>query len=199
MDLDQAFEDDVAWLKEHASEDTDRFSTRIVDDFTEDTDVIWLQSALQYATWALDRVMTIRYLEHSLTDRERTGVASSLYAMAAGYLGTIAPYPSRVLAELMEVTELTETEEDDTDLLLFVRSGAFSGHIMTATDFQTGFDVGLDLESRGVLPTVQMAEQWLARRRETGAGSLDPEPGGAVQRLLRQFLGGRVAKAGERP
>lgn len=149
-------------LNEHPTAEADRFFADIVEKYSEDTDVFWIQKAIAYAQSAKDKTVSRGYLEQLLSDYSRYGVLGPVLNTACSHLGMIAEYPNQVLAQTIEAEHPVSYPGEE--IVIFgVRTAAYGGYIMTVTGFQTGFDAGQALKASRRQPTLAQAEEFIAQ------------------------------------
>ena len=164
----------LSGLSEHPTPEATAFFSSVVQDFDpDDTDGYWIQQAIKYAgNLKSNPEEAIHYLETMLGNYQRYRVIGSSLGTAAYSLGRIASYPNAVLARAMEGDAQdhyvpSAPEDEDADLVTFIKKSAYGAYIMTATDFQTGFDASQELKESPRQPTVRMAEDFISKWRES--------------------------------
>jgi len=153
-------------LSEQPTPGATAFFASVVANFDpDDTDGFWIQQAIGYAgTLGRASPDAVHYLEAILGDYRRYSVLSGLIGTAAYALGRIADHPNTLLVRAIEGDSVgfyapPAAEDDDAELVAFVRAAAYGAYIMTPTDFQTGFDAAQELKGSRRRPTVELAEQ----------------------------------------
>jgi len=100
--------------------------------------------------------------QQELEQADRYWNLGALLGTVVTQLSRIASYPNPTLGRTIEF-ERDPVDEVDRMNLRILRSTAYGAYIATATDFLTGRDVGNEVESRNIQPTVAMAERFVAQ------------------------------------
>ena len=170
----KALKDEINEVFLHPNKESDEFFENVVSDCTpEGTDGFWVGIAIKYShREGVNKTITLGYLESIISNWKKFWVVGGHISSAASMLGSIAPYPNQVLADAIEAERYNPDYEwggeGNLDKISSnsLRAAAYGGYIMTATDYQTGFDAGQAIKASGKQPTVAMAEEFIAKWRK---------------------------------
>lgn len=156
-----AIEDVLEAVFRTPSPETDAFFFSIIDRYQPEDRAFWIKQAIMYASKAVGRRASQEKLEEILEHLERYWNLGPLLGTVATQLGRIASYPNSTLGKTIDFAGLGETEADQM-IVEIIRSTAYGAYIATATNFHTGRDAGNEVASRGIRPTLSMAEAFIS-------------------------------------